>query len=78
VQKNDGQLNRPSEPESHSLFSVFSGLKMGTSSDGNNPKRIYIHQHCAFGMLFHGTIHFLNQFFVVCHASQYALVMPNM
>jgi hypothetical protein len=33
VQKNDGQLNRPSEPESHSLFSVFSGLKMGTSSD---------------------------------------------
>jgi hypothetical protein len=32
VQKNDGQLNRPSEPESHSLFSVVGGLKMGTSS----------------------------------------------
>ena len=31
-QRNDGQPNRPSEPESHSLFSVLSGLQMGTSS----------------------------------------------
>jgi hypothetical protein len=31
-QSNDGQPNRPSEPESHSLFSALSGLKMGTSS----------------------------------------------
>ena len=31
-QRNDGQLNRPSAPESHSLFSAISGLKMGTSS----------------------------------------------
>jgi PEP-CTERM motif len=33
-QRNDGQPNRPSEPESHSLFSALSGLKMGTSSTG--------------------------------------------
>jgi hypothetical protein len=33
AQKNDGQLNRPSESESHSLFSVVGGLKMGTSSN---------------------------------------------
>jgi hypothetical protein len=31
-QKNDGQPNRPSAPKSQSLFSVLSGLKMGTSS----------------------------------------------
>jgi hypothetical protein len=31
-QRTDGQPNRPSAPESHSLFSAASGLKMGTSS----------------------------------------------
>lgn len=31
-QSNDGQPNRPSAPKSHSLFSVLSGLKMGTSN----------------------------------------------
>src|ERR1022692_1291978 len=31
-QRNDGQPNRPSAPESHSLFSAASGLEMGTSS----------------------------------------------
>jgi hypothetical protein len=30
-QRSDGQPNRPSAPESHSLFSAASGLKMGTS-----------------------------------------------
>ncbi len=32
AQCNDGQPNRPSDPEGHSLFSAFSGLKTGTSS----------------------------------------------
>ena len=31
-QRTDGQPNRPADPESHSLFSALSGLKMGTSS----------------------------------------------
>ena len=48
-QSNDGQPNRPSEPESHSLFSALSGLKMGTSSFlPNIPAVIYRHTKGQF------------------------------